>query len=89
MNEKKTYQSKNFLPSNEPSQSPSLLGNCKPTYVSFSTAVDDVDVDTNGPTYRTRPKTTRPFLAITLAKCPGFKHFDDFGRKGSVCFDGL
>lgn len=82
------YQSKNFRPSNDPLQSPLLFGNWRPTYVSCSLSVPDVSLfETNGPTYFTRPITTRPFLAITLAKCPGFKHFDDFGRNG--CFDGL
>lgn len=78
----KSHHSKNFLPANEPSQSPRAFGSCRPTYVSSEST------EATGPQYLIRPTTTRPDLAMTFASCPGFKHFGDFGRNGSDCFDG-
>lgn len=69
----------------DPSQSPTLLGSCRPTQFSSSAK----SAHANGPMYRTRPITTRPVLVITLAKCPSFRHFGDFGKNGNDCLDGL
>lgn len=79
------YQSKNFRPSIVPSQSPKLVGSCNPTKLSSSPNL----VDASGPMYLTLPITTRPDFAMTLAKCPNFRHFGDFGKNGNDCFDGL
>lgn len=81
----RNYQSKNFRPSMVPSQSPKLFCSCNPTKLSSSPNW----VEANGPMYRTLPITTRPDFVMTLAKCPSFRHFGDFGKKGSDCFDGL
>lgn len=77
-----TYQSKNFLPPIDPSQSPREFGSWSPTKISSAST------EATGPQYRMRPTTTRPVLAITFASWPGFRHFGDFGRNGSDCFDG-
>lgn len=76
------YQSKNFLPPREPSQSPRAFGSWRPTNMSSES------IEATGPQYRMRPTTTRPVFAITFASWPGFKHFGDFGKNGSDCFDG-